>query len=67
MKKALKIIGGIILALVIVVVLALGVLTITEYRPAAKETIIADHPAEAVLKAGEPMTMVIWNIGYDAL
>ena len=64
MKKVLKIIGGIILALVIVLALALGVLTIT---PAAKETIIADHPAEAVLKAGEPMTMVIWNIGYGAL
>lgn len=67
MKKALKIIGGIILALVIVIALALGVLTITEYRPAAMETVIADHPAEAVLKAGEPMTLVIWNIGYGAL
>ena len=67
MKKVLKIIGRIILALVIVIALALGVLTIAEYRPAARETIIADHPAEAVLKTEEPMTMVIWNIGYGAL
>ena len=54
MKKVLKIIGRIILALVIVIALALGVLTIAEYRPAARETIIADHPAEAVLKTEEP-------------
>ena len=67
MKKVLKIIGGIILALVIVLALALGVLTITEYRPAATETVTADHPVPAVLKAGDPMTMVIWNIGYGAL
>ena len=66
MKKVLKIIGGIILALVIVLALALGVLTITEYRPAATETVTADHPVPAVLKAGDPMTMVIWNIGYGA-
>ena len=67
MKKALKIIGRIILTLVIVTALALGVLTIAEYRPAARETVIADHPAETVLKAEEPLTMVIWNIGYGAL
>ncbi len=67
MKKALKIIGRILLALVIVIALALGVLTAAEYRPAAEETVTADHPAEAVLKAEEPLTLVTWNIGYGAL
>ena len=67
MKKALKIIGRILLALVIVIALALGVLTAAEYRPAAVETVTADHPAEAVLKTEEPLTLITWNIGYGAL
>ena len=67
MKKVLKALGGIIGALLLLVVIALGVFTIAEYRPADTEVIAADHAAEAVLETGKEMTLVSWNIGYGAL
>ena len=65
--KILKILARVLLALVLLVALALGVLTVFEYRPAATETVIADHPVEAVLETGKPLTLVSWNCGYGAL
>ena len=65
MKKLLKVIAGIILALIIAV--ALGVFTVAEYRPAETETVVADHAAEALLETGTPLTLVSWNCGYGAL
>ncbi|MBR2824627.1 MAG: endonuclease [Clostridia bacterium] len=67
MKKLLKLVCGIVLALVAVVVVLLGVLTVAEYRPKDTESVLADHSVEAVFQAGEPMTLVSWNIGYGAL
>ena len=67
MKKLLKIIGIILLALVLLVVLALGVLTIAEYRPPAEETIVEDHDAVPVLETGTSISIVSWNCGYGAL
>ena len=67
MKKLLKILLGIIGALVLILAIALGVFTITEYRPADTETVVADHTAEAVLETGTPLTIVSWNCGYGAL
>ena len=67
MKKALKIFGLVLLGLVLVLVLALGVLTIAEYRPADQETLIADHSVTAGIKTAEPLTLVSWNLGYGAL
>ncbi len=67
MKKVLKVLAWILAALVGVVVIFLGAMTITEYRPAAEETVVASHETEAVLKTGDPLTLVSWNIGYGAL
>ena len=67
MKKALKIFGLVLLGLVLVLVLALGILTIAEYRPADQETLIADHGVTAGIKTAEPLTLVSWNLGYGAL
>ncbi len=67
MKKILKISGRILLAVAILIVLALGVLVAAEYRPAEKETVIADHPTETVLRTDEALTLVTWNCGYGAL
>ena len=67
MKKTLKCIGWILLILVILVAAGVGVLTIAEYRPADRETVIEPHAAEASLKPGDSLTLVTWNLGYGAL
>jgi len=46
---------------------ALGVLTLAEYRPADRETLIGDHEVEKVLETGAPLTLVSLNCGYGAL
>lgn len=56
-----------LLALVVIIVLALGVFTIAEYRPADRETLVADPEAEATLETGTALTLVSWNCGYGAL
>jgi len=67
LKKILKILLSLILILVLVVALALGVFTVAEYRPAATETVTADHTVDPVLETGKPLTIVTWNCGYGAL
>lgn len=67
MKKVLKIVGLFLFALVIIAVIGIGVLTAAEYRPADRETVIADHGTEAVFKTEELLTLVSWNTGYGAL
>ena len=67
MKKLMKAVMGIVLALVLLVAAALGVFTIAEYRPGDLETVIAEHETEAVLETGTPLTLVSWNCGYGAL
>ena len=67
MKKILKFALRVLLALAALIATGIGVLTITEYRPDASETVIGNHPAEAVFHTGEELTLVSWNIGYGAL
>ena len=47
MKKVLKVLLCIAVLLVLVIAAALGVFTLTEYRPADTETVVADHAAKA--------------------
>ncbi len=67
MKKVLKVIAWFLAALLALVVLLVGVLTVTEYRPADTETVIASHDTKATLKTGDPLTLITWNVGYGAL
>lgn len=65
--KVLKALLCIVLALVLLLVLAVGVFTVAEYRPVGTETIVAQQDTEAVLETGKPLTIVSWNCGYGAL
>ena len=67
MKTLLKVLLRIVLVLVLLVAVVLGVFTVTEYKPADRETVVADHATEAVLETGKPLTLVSWNVGYGAL
>ncbi len=65
--KILKILLCVILAVILLLVLAVGVFTVAEYRPADTEAIIARQETKAVLETGKPLTIVSWNCGYGAL
>ena len=59
MKEEEKMLGKIlkgflwtVLVLILVMMAALGVFTIAEYRPAATETVTADHAVQAALGTG---------------
>ena len=67
MKKLLKVIAVIVLALILIIAAVLGVLSAAEYRPADVETVAADSGAEALLETGTELTLVSWNCGYGAL
>lgn len=67
MKKILKAIGILLLILVALAAVGVGVLTLAEYKPADTEQLIAPHAAAAVLKPGQPLTVLSWNCGYGAL
>lgn len=65
-----RILGFIWKTLVVILALAavlVGVLTVAEYRPAAVETVAPAGEAAGALRAGEPVSLVSWNIGYGAL
>ena len=68
MKKALKIVG---IVLCVIVVLAAGLfltLTLTEYRPAERESLAVEAgTADRALAPGAELTVLSWNIGYGAL
>ena len=65
--KILKALLCIVGVLVLLLVLAVGVFTVVEYRPADTEPVIAQQETEAVLETGKPLTIVSWNCGYGAL
>lgn len=66
-KTVWKVIGGMIAAVAGVFVLLLLVLTVTEYKPEAEETLAVEGDASGTLKKGDEFSIVTWNIGYGAL
>ena len=67
MKKALRIIAVILCALLLLVVVFFGVLTLTEYKPQAVEDVRVDGTGKKALSPGDSLTVLSWNIGYGAL
>lgn len=65
-KKALKAVGIILLAFIIVAAAILGYYTIREYRPDAVET-IEPGDGTAELGTGEIFTVLTYNTGYAGL
>ena len=68
MKKIFKTIGIILLAIVVLVALFFGYLTITQLNPETEQaTLQTENAATKTITAGEPITALSWNIGYAAL
>lgn len=76
MKKALKIVLWVLIAILALAAAGIIFLSVTEYRPAAVEELeISSEPrsggdAEALypeLKTGEEVSVLSWNVGYAGL
>lgn len=65
--KILKWAGIAVGTVVLLVALLFGVLTILEYRPKDVESLRPTGKSDSHVKAGEPIRIVSWNIGYGAL
>lgn len=68
MKKILKSIGIILLALILCVVLLFGWLSITEFKPNDIDPLEITNGSEGMsLQQGNTISVVSWNIGYAGL
>ena len=65
-RKVWKIIGGVLLAIVLLLAAAVAYLTIREYRPDPIED-IAPGKGNARLNAGDAFTILTYNTGYAGL
>ena len=63
----IKIVLGIIGALLAVVIIFFGVLTVTEYKPEDTEQLEIAGAASKTLEDGDSFTIMTWNIGYGGL
>lgn len=67
MKKAMKIIGYLILILVVAFLCLLGYLMATEYKPKDVEEVAISGSSKNKIKEGETYKALTWNIGYGGL
>ena len=68
MRKALKTIGIVLLAVVILAGGLIGYLTITEFRPASvQDAAQTAGQTSATLRAGESIRVLTFNTGYAGL
>ena len=68
MKKLLKSIGIILLALVLCIIILFGWLSITEFKPADVEPLKITNNDNAIsLQTGNTISVVTWNVGYAGL
>lgn len=67
LKKVLKTILIILLVLVAAVILFIGYLTITEYKPKDTESLDIDGSSSETLAAGDDFTIMTWNMAMPDL
>ncbi|MBU3876803.1 endonuclease [Faecalicatena sp. AGMB00832] len=65
-RKGLKIAGGIVLGIILILALAVGYLTIREYRPDAVEAVEPGNGTDT-MKIGDSFTVLTYNTGYAGL
>ena len=66
MKKFGKILGGIILGIVLILLVAVAILTALEYRPDQIETLNTTS-GKQFISTGDSMTILTYNTGYAGL
>jgi endonuclease/exonuclease/phosphatase family metal-dependent hydrolase len=66
-RKILKVILAIVIVIAAVFAALLVWLSVTEYKPAARETIRVTGTSSKPVREGESLTYMTWNTGYGAL
>ena len=66
-RALLRLFGTILILVLLAAAAGAAFLTITEYKPAATEKLIASGGAGRTMTAGEEFTILSWNLGYGAL
>ena len=66
-RKILRVILGIVIALLALFVIFVVVVTIFEYRPDDVEVIELTGTSSKTLAQGDSLTVLTWNTGYGAL
>ena len=62
-----RLIGKLLLIAVVLLAGLIGYLSVTEYKPADRETLHVKGDAARTLNPGDSLTVLTWNIGYGAL
>jgi len=66
-KKLLRVLMRIVLLIVLLAAVLVLVLSLTEYKPADRETAAVTGSAAGTVSPGGTLNIVSWNIGYGAL
>ena len=66
-RRIFRVIGIVLLAVVVLLAGMVGFLSVTEFKPADRETAAVSGTAARTLRPGDALTLVSWNIGYGAL
>ena len=69
LKRILKIIGGVLGGILVLLIGLIAFLSVTEFKPAAREAVTDYKIAEnaPMLQEGQTVTIYSWNIGYAGL
>jgi len=65
--RIFRVIGIILLVIVVAFAGLIGFLSVTEYKPEAKENVEVEGTALKTVSVGDSLTVMSWNIGYGAL
>ncbi len=65
--KLFRFIGTVVAVIVVIAALFFGFLTVTEYKPADRETVSVVNDASEKLQKGTSFWIATWNVGYGAL
>ena len=66
-RRVLKIVAMVLAVILLLAAAFFGFMTLTEYKPADRETLAVEGQAEKTLSVGESFSLMTWNIGYGAL
>ena len=67
LNKVARVIGILFILALLAVVVLLGMLSVTEYRPADSEEVPISYRATGVVEEGQQISALTWNIGYCGL
>ncbi len=66
-RRLFEIVRTFLFIVILIIGILIGFLSITEYKPADRETLTVENGTSAVIPAGATLKVMTWNVGYGAL